>query len=68
MVILEDANEIKSIHTSQEGIFVNGVDITSIIPYTESGEMAVVIWFAIYCDEKIVRRVNGSFVESVVYK
>lgn len=65
-IIMEDERQIKSIHLAQEGIFI-GLDVDAIVPYYENGEMAAVIWFAIYSGDKIVRRVNGKFVESVVY-
>ena len=67
MNIIEDERPIKSIHTANEGIFagLNGVD--EIVPYPENGQMAVVVWFAVYFDGNLVRRVNGAFVESVVY-
>ena len=72
--IIQDKRKIKSIHLAQEGIFVNswiarevGWWVEEIVPYHENGEMAPVIWFAIYSGGKIVRRVNGAFVESVAY-
>jgi hypothetical protein len=67
MNILDDGRPIKSIHTANEGIFagLNGVD--EIVPYPENGQMAVVVWFAVYFDGKLIRRVNGSLVESVIY-
>lgn len=62
----EDKRQIKSIHLAREGIFVgNGVE--SIVAYYENGEMAAVVWFAVYSGGEIIRRVNGKFVESVVY-
>jgi len=63
---IEDKREIKSIHTTHEGYFI-GFANTKIVPYHENGEMASVVWFAIYEGEKIIRRVNGSLVESIVY-
>lgn len=66
MVIIEDERQIKSIHLAKEGIFIGG-EIDAIVAYNENGEMAAVVWFAIYSGGKIIRRVNGKFVESVVY-
>ena len=64
--IIQDKRKIKSIHLANEGVFVNSW-VEEIIPYQENGEMSTVIWFAIYSGGKIFRRVNGTFVESVVY-
>lgn len=66
MVIIEDKRKIKSIHLAEEGIFVGG-EVGEIVAYNENGEMAAVVWFAIYSNGEIIRRVNGKFVESVVY-
>ena len=66
MVITEDERQIKSIHLAKEGIFIGG-DVDAIVAYSENGEMSLVVWFAIYSGGKITRRVNGKFVESVVY-
>jgi hypothetical protein len=41
--------------------------ITKIVCYKESGEMSHVPWFAMYQDDKIVRRVNGKWVIEVWY-
>jgi hypothetical protein len=72
--IIEDKRPIVSIGLADEYVSVNGyadVGITQIIdnivPYYENGEMAGVIWFAIYSEGDIVRRVNGKFVESIYY-
>ena len=64
MNIIEDDRPIKSIHLANEGIFV-GFEVDEITPYPENGQMAV--WFVIYFNGKLVRRVNGALVESVVY-
>jgi len=65
--MMDDARVIKSIHLADEGIFIGGSGVESIIPYHEDGEMSPVVWFAIYMRGEIKRRVNGKFVESVVY-
>lgn len=66
MITIEDKRQITSIHLAREGIFVGG-DIEKIVAYNENGQMTHVIWFAIYSNGRIVRRVNGVFVESVIY-
>lgn len=46
---------------------VGNADITKIEPYFESGEMAGIVWFAIYINDVLVHRVNNRFVSCVTY-
>lgn len=42
-------------------------DVTKIVPYHENGEMATVVWFAIYHNDKIIGRINGKHVIEIIY-
>lgn len=65
--IFEDTRPIKSIHSEHQGYFVGG-EISSIDAYHENGEMAAVLWYAIYDNAgNIIERVNGKFVVSIAY-
>ena len=64
--IIEDERPIMALHTEGESFFVDK-KITAIVPYHENGEMAPVVWFAIYMNEKILNRVNSKFVTTVRY-
>lgn len=44
----------------------NGV--TEIVPYEESGEMAMVPWFKVYVGDGVKFRVNAAFVGEVIYE
>lgn len=46
----------------------HGSPVTAIVPYSEDGEMAPVIWFAIYTGGDLPsQRVQGKFVETITY-
>ena len=66
MNVLDDKRPIKSIHLASEGIFI-GSEVDEIVPYPEHNQFGAVVWFAIYFDGKLVRRINGALVESVNY-
>lgn len=42
--------------------------VTQIVAYEENGEMAPILWFAIYESENMTGRVNGRFVSGISYK
>ena len=65
--IVDDKRIIQKIYLSEDEQIFLCKEVDAIIPYWESGDMAPVVWFAIYCDKQIVRRVNGRLVEVVVY-
>jgi hypothetical protein len=46
---------------------VGSSGVTKIEPYYENGEMAEVIWFAVWSGETITARVNGKYVCTVKY-
>jgi hypothetical protein len=53
----------------EDGVWYKvGKHCDSIEPYYENGEMAEVLWFAIIKGKQIIARVNGKFVQRVVYK
>ena len=43
----------------------NGIE--KIIPYHENGEMAPIVWLAIYCNGEITQRVNSKHLDSILY-
>ena len=49
------------------GMNIAGKKITKILPYEENGEMASIIWFAIYADEEIICRANSRHIDTVQY-
>ena len=63
--IMEDGREIVSLNVGQETTYAG---LGKITPYHENGEMAAVVWFAVYDkDNQLIRRINGSHVESIKY-
>lgn len=50
------------VFSSGEYILVN--EETKVVPYVDYG----VIWFEVYVNDKLVKRVNSAYVESVHYK
>lgn len=69
--IADDIRPIISISTYGESGFywsISDAGTTKIEPYHESGEMSDVVWFAIYGDRGVVRRVNGKFVDCIRYE
>ena len=72
--ILDDEREISTLCTHGEAgfcYFLGGHNMdsaTKIVPYTENGQLAPVIWFAIYKGNRICARVNGAMVEVIKYK
>ena len=74
-VIMEDGRDIKQIELSvgreirrytvdddEDTIF------TRIEPYLENGEMAPVVWFAVYTGgEEPIERLHSRYVSSVIY-
>jgi len=67
----EDARPIKSLHWHDaEGscVVVGSNGVTAIRHYYENGQLAGVPWFAIYFGDEIGSRVNGMYVDSVVYE
>lgn len=71
--IMEDKRPIKriTIHSNEpEGEASYIVDprwYDEIKPYHENGEMASVVWFAIYKDNAMVSRVNSRYVDAISY-
>ena len=68
--IYDDKREIKALWDcgGNEYYEVGRRNVTKIIPCTENGEMALVTWFAVYCGACLKYRVNGKYVEVVVYQ
>lgn len=67
--LLYDQRKIQ--HIGYEGDMSDEVGthgITKIIAYGEPGECCYKPWFAVYIGEKIVRRVNASYVVDVFYE
>ena len=68
--IWDDSREIKKILFDDEsclGISENEGGYEKIVPYSENGEMASVVWFAVFKDGKISQRINSKYVFSVIY-
>jgi len=69
MNIISDERPIVRLYTAQDSSFaVGNFGVTIIKPYTENGEMALILWFEIYKGDEVVARVNGRYVESVHYQ
>jgi len=74
--ILDDQREIKRITFPvlggdecfyEIGMNIGDKKITKILPYEENGEMASIIWFAIYVGDEILYRVNSKYIDTVQY-
>ena len=70
MAINKDKREIESLMFPLDGgaIIVGESGVTKIIVYEEVGQSAYVPWFEIWTKDGISQRINGSHIESVVYK
>lgn len=71
--MIEDEREISGIFGPNEEWEIQAVGdcaVDKIECYTENGEMAPIVWFAIYRYGKSEphSRVNSKYVETVVYK
>lgn len=63
-----DNREIQSISFPDESnINIKQGEVDRITAYQENGNMAPVIWFAIYRNGAIDQRINAVYVESVNY-
>ena len=66
--ILEDEREIKRITMPDTTVYeVGKFQCTKIQPYEENGEMAYVVWFAVYIGDLITARVNSKYIDTVQY-
>ena len=66
--IIEDDRPIRSIWTGTDWYYATeGEDITKIEPYEESGEMAPVLWFAIYRGDFLWARIRSNPETQVYY-
>ena len=65
---IDDKRPIKRIHFPDGGsIGVNRQCIEKIEPYHENGQMAPILWFAIYKKGKIFQRLNSAHIEGIEY-
>lgn len=65
----DDKREIDSIEFPDgEYYSVKNKLIDAIKPYNENGEMAPILWFAVYENGKIMHRVNSKYITVVNYK
>jgi hypothetical protein len=68
--IIDDDREILSIWTHHDAGFRTrsvGGGYDKIVPYHENGQMAPVLWFAVYKGDKIAHKVNGARIQNVNY-
>ena len=66
--IINDSRPIRTlVFPDTSNISVGKADVQEILPYEENGEMASVIWFMIIKNKEISQRVNGKFVDSIIY-
>jgi len=69
--IIECDQIITGLRTNDGWIYISDIstwfDITKIVPYYENGEMAAVVWFALYRNDKIIGRINGRHVIEIKY-
>ena len=70
-IIIEDERDIKRIEIfTQQAMDIESYSAKEgfkIIAYHENGDMAPVVWFAIYRYDEIVARVNGKYVQLIDY-
>lgn len=71
--ILDDGRPIKSISSL---LFVDNGEVwaavghggvTKIVPYEENVQMSLTVWFAVYSEERIVRRLNAAHMAEIIY-
>ena len=69
--IIEDKREITGLLTMNGWTYLSdsgmSFDVTKIVPYHENGQMAPIVWFALYNNEKIIGRINGGHVIEIKY-
>lgn len=58
--ILQDKRPIKGIYWEGWSAEVGDRGVTKIVPYEETGEMAMVTWFAIYAGDEIFMRYSAK--------
>jgi len=69
--IINDKRQIVSLFLADKDetqYKVGCLGITSIEPYYEGGEMGPVVWFAIKKGKDIAQRLNGKFVDVIIYE
>lgn len=70
--IFEQGQEVQGVYlNSESGFYVGdtyrGETITRIACSMENGQMAAVPWFAVYCDYKMVCKLNAALLHGVKY-
>jgi hypothetical protein len=68
-IIIEDKRPIKKLFFGdpEETLVAGKYGIEKIVPYHENGEMAPVVWFAVYKNGEILSRFNSAQVEGIEY-
>jgi len=67
--IMEDNRPISALIFIDDSCFkVNEKGVTKIEAYTECGEMAPIVWFKVYFDNKMMQRVNSKYIATIQYK
>jgi hypothetical protein len=66
---IDDERPIKGVYFDdcREGVTVGHAGTTAIVPYYENGEMAPVVWFAVYKGKHLHARLNAAQMCEVVY-
>ena len=66
--MMEDTRTITSIWFTDDSNFsLSQRDVDKIEPYYENGQMAAVVWFAVYGRGQILHRVNSAQIAIVNY-
>lgn len=72
--LLNDGRPIESAWTHMAvedgdlGATVGHNGVTKIVPYTENGQMAAVVWLAVYAGDTIWKRLNAAHMAEITYK
>ena len=67
--ILKDERQIKRIiWPNGERMTIGSGGVESITPYGEPGQMAEIIWFAVFRNGRITRRINTAHIDTIVYE
>lgn len=64
--IMSDEKRIKLL-VLDDGTLIENYPDMSIIPYDENGQMAAVVWFRVEKNGDVTQRINGAYVQQIIY-
>jgi len=65
--IISEEKRIKML-VLNDGTLIENCSDMSILPYNENGQMAPVVWFKVRKKGVMIQRVNGTYVQQIIYE